>query len=54
MLFVSGYSQADISEDGVLSPGVNLLPKPFTADVLGRRVREVLDGVEEPVAVGVG
>lgn len=54
VLFVSGYSQADISKDGVLSAGVNLLPKPFTADVLGRRVREVLDGVEEPVAVGGG
>jgi signal transduction histidine kinase/CheY-like chemotaxis protein len=52
VLFVSGYSQADISKDGVLSPGVNLLPKPFTADVLGRRVREVLESAEEPVAAG--
>jgi CheY-like chemotaxis protein len=42
VLFVSGYSEADISEDGVLSLGVNLLPKPFTPNVLSERVRQAL------------
>lgn len=43
VLFVSGYSDADIVEDGVLSPEVQLLQKPFTPDALSRRVRAILD-----------
>jgi two-component system, cell cycle sensor histidine kinase and response regulator CckA len=43
VLYISGYSDADISEDGVLSPSVQLLGKPFAPDALSRRVREVLD-----------
>ncbi len=43
VLFVSGYSDETISRHGVLDEGVSLLPKPFTPEVLRRRVREVLD-----------
>ena len=42
VLFISGYSEEVISRRGVLEPGVNLLPKPFTAQQLARRLREVL------------
>jgi PAS domain S-box-containing protein len=44
VLFISGYTDESIASHGVLDPGVQLLEKPFTADVLGRRVREILDG----------
>jgi two-component system cell cycle sensor histidine kinase/response regulator CckA len=43
VLFVSGYSEEAILNQGLLEPGTALLQKPFTADALPRRVREVLD-----------
>ena len=42
-LFVSGYSHDVISHHGALDAGIDLLPKPFTADTLLERVRAVLD-----------
>ncbi|MBS2022052.1 MAG: PAS domain S-box protein [Deltaproteobacteria bacterium] len=42
-LFVSGYSQEAISHRGVLDPGVQFLPKPFTPVALLTRVRAILD-----------
>jgi FixJ family two-component response regulator len=43
VLFVSGYTDDTIAHQGQLDPGVEFLQKPFTADALTRRVREVLD-----------
>ncbi len=42
-LFMSGYTDNMMSEDCELEEGVHFLPKPFTPDVLLRKVREVLD-----------
>ena len=39
---MSGYTDEAISQHGVLVAGVAFLEKPFTPDVLLRRVREVL------------
>ena len=47
VLFISGYTDESIASHGVLDPGIRLLEKPFTADVLARRVRQILDGGEE-------
>ncbi len=44
ILFVSGYSNQAISRQGILEPGFAFLEKPFTADSLADKVREVLDG----------
>ena len=44
VLYMSGYTDSFIAGHGVLEPGTNLLHKPFTEDVLIRKVREVLDG----------
>jgi len=40
---MSGYTDSFIAGHGVLQQGVNLLHKPFTEEILVRKVREVLD-----------
>lgn len=43
VLFVSGYTGEAIRQHGLLEMGAAFLQKPFTPDVLARKVREVLD-----------
>ncbi len=43
VLYTSGYAADVISKQGVLDQGVAYLPKPFTAEELAGKVREVLD-----------
>ena len=43
VLFVSGYTDESIVHEGMLEPGLAFLQKPFTAEGLARKVREVLD-----------
>jgi PAS domain S-box-containing protein len=43
VLFMSGYTEGAISQQGVLSEGVSLLEKPFTRDTLTRAIRRALD-----------
>jgi signal transduction histidine kinase/ActR/RegA family two-component response regulator len=42
VLYVSGYSDADITAQGVASEEIEVLEKPFTADALSRKVSEIL------------
>jgi two-component system cell cycle sensor histidine kinase/response regulator CckA len=43
VLYVSGYTDDAIVHQGQLDPGIEFLQKPFSAEDLSRRVREVLD-----------
>ncbi|MGZ4333220.1 MAG: PAS domain S-box protein [Gaiellaceae bacterium] len=49
VLYISGYTDSAIDHHGVLEPGIAFLQKPFGADDLARKVREVLDGAAAPV-----
>jgi len=44
ILFMSGYAGDDLARRGLPADATHLVPKPFTADLLGHRVREALDG----------
>jgi CheY-like chemotaxis protein len=43
VLFMSGYTDAMISDHGVLAGETQLIQKPFTPEVLGRKLRGILD-----------
>jgi PAS domain S-box-containing protein len=43
VLYISGYTDSFVARHGVLEEGTALLHKPFTEEVLIKRVREVLD-----------
>ncbi|WP_092796651.1 MULTISPECIES: response regulator [unclassified Janthinobacterium] len=42
ILFTSGYAEGVLTHEGRLDPGVNLLQKPYTPDVLSARIRHLL------------
>ena len=50
VLYMSGYTDSFIAGHGVLDPNTHLLHKPFTEEVLIRKVREVLDGGKAPAS----
>jgi PAS domain S-box-containing protein len=43
VLYMSGYPNDGIVQAGILANGVTLLDKPFTREILSKRVRQVLD-----------
>jgi len=50
VLYMSGYTDSFIAGHGVLDPKTHLLHKPFTEEVLIRKVREVLDSGKGPAS----
>ncbi len=44
VLYMSGYPDHPVFEQGGISRDASFLPKPFTPNVLAKKVREVLDG----------
>jgi CheY-like chemotaxis protein len=49
LLFVSGFTESALVRNGVLTGEVECLLKPFTFDILARKVREVLDQPAQPL-----
>ena len=48
ILYMSGYTGEDVVRRGLLEAGAPFLQKPFTADALGRKTREMLDSIARP------
>lgn len=46
VLYMSGYPDHPAFERGKISRETSFIPKPFTPNVLAKKVREVLDGVQ--------
>jgi DNA-binding NtrC family response regulator len=44
VLYVSGYSRAELIAKGELDQDMPFIQKPFTGDVLAKAVRRLLDG----------
>jgi len=42
ILFMSGYTDDAITQHGVLEPGVDFIEKPFTAERLAAKIRDIL------------
>lgn len=53
VLYVSGYSDNDIGDHGVLDPRIELLQKPFTPQTLARKIRDVLHETRDAVVAQV-
>ncbi len=45
VLYTSGYTDAIISEHGILDAGITLLQKPYAPATLAQRIRAILDGL---------
>ena len=43
VLYTTGYTRNAIVHNGILDPGTQLLPKPFTVEDLAAKVRSILD-----------
>jgi len=42
-LFMSGYTENVIDQQGVRKEGINFLSKPFSRETLGKKIRQILD-----------
>ena len=42
VLFITGFAENALLNNGQLEPGMSVLTKPFAVDTLGARIRELI------------
>jgi len=45
VLFITGYAENAVIGEGRLKPGMHVMIKPFSLEILGRRINEIISGV---------
>ncbi len=44
VLFITGYAENAVVANGQLDPGMQIVTKPFAVELLGNKIREIIDG----------
>jgi CheY-like chemotaxis protein len=44
VLFITGYAENVVVANGQLDPGMQIVTKPFAVELLGNKIREIIDG----------
>jgi CheY-like chemotaxis protein len=52
VLFTTGYARNAIVHNGTLDADVDMIPKPFSSEALGRKIRHILDRPEPDDTAG--
>ncbi len=42
ILFITGYAETAAIGEGQLKPGMHIMTKPFSLEMLGRRINEII------------
>jgi two-component SAPR family response regulator len=44
VLFITGYAENAVVSNGHLDQGMQVMTKPFAVEMLGNKIREMIDG----------
>ena len=48
VLFITGFAEADITDIGVMGPGVGVMTKPFAMDAFALKIRAMMSATPAP------
>jgi YesN/AraC family two-component response regulator len=51
VVFISGYLDDIIGNQGILEPGIQFIQKPIKIEALAQKIRETLDSISSPGSI---